>query len=545
MRNKPDNDVLIVGAGPTGLVLAIVLARGGVRPRVIDKRAAASPYSRAIIVHARTLELYAALGLAETALALGQKVDGLSPWIRGKPAAAIELGDFGAGLSPYPFMLSLSQDVHERMLEAHLAALGVAVERGCELEDYAEVGDGVVATLRRASGRREIVTARHICGCDGFHSTTRDIAGIGFPGDSYQQRFFVADVHAGGPLANGRLNVVLGRSGFLAVFPLREEGWARVIGIVPRELQDKPELDDGDIADILAAIPRLAPGTVDWTSVYHVHHRVADRFRAGSAFLLGDAAHVHSPAGGQGMNTGIGDAFNLGWKLAAVCKGRAPERLLDSFEAERRPFAQWLLNSTDRAFRYAVDPRPLPRALRLAVLPRLVPVATRVPALRRRLFKAVSQTGISYRATMAGGASHGAVAAGDRLPWVGPGAGSHRGMDPARWHLVVCGVASKDLARYAADNDLAIVEVLPARGRAQSLRRDTAYLVRPDGHIACIAWWQQTAILEAYRVAQGLTWCGQDTAPAVRATEPAKPAKGRAVALVTPAAAGQARPVNQ
>lgn len=538
LLRKPETKVLIAGAGPTGLALAIALANTGVKPRIIDRRPAPNPHSRAIVVHGRTLELYASVGLAKTAIGLGQRVDGLCPWTDGTARAAIDLGDFGAGLSPYPFMLSLSQDVHERMLEARLAEFGVTVERGCELEDCADVDDEVIATLRHADGSREVLRASFLCGCDGFHSTTREILGIGFPGGSYQQRFFVADVHASGPLANGRLNVVLARAGFAAVFPLKDDARSRVIGIVPPALQDKDEIGEADLVGVLASIPKLVVGAVDWMSIYHVHHRVAERFRHGRIFLLGDAAHVHSPAGGQGMNTGIGDAFNLGWKLAAVVSGRAPARLLETYEAERRPFAEKLLATTDRAFRYAVAPGAVARTLRLRVLPRVLSIVSPIPFLRRQLFKTVSQIGITYRGSVLSGPGGGSIAPGDRMPWVGPGRGSFRAMDGARWHLVVVGVASAKLAHFAVDAGLALIEIPPARARGTGLRRRAAYLVRPDGHIACIARRQQTALIEAYRRAHGLDWCISATAgkrlPAA--------AKERPLASVTPAAAALAQP---
>lgn len=521
---QADTEVLVVGAGPTGLALAIALANAGLRPRVIDRLPAVNPKSRALIIHARTLELYASVGLAKELLARGSKVRDLAAWVGNRAVATLSLADFGAGQSPFPFMLSLSQDIHERILERCLASLGIAVERGCVLDDYAEVDEGVVATLRHADGRKEILTAKYICGCDGFHSTVRDVAGISFDGDAYTERFFVADVQACGPAVDGRLNVILGASRFAAAFPLEEEGWTRLIGVLPHELSDKDELDRSDIEQIATALPHLELKALGWTSVYHVHHRVAARFREGRAFLLGDAAHVHSPAGGQGMNTGIGDAFNLAWKLAAVAQGRAPVSLLETYESERRPFALRLLQTTDRAFRYAIDPRPLVRAARLRVLPLLLPVGLRMSWVRQRLFRTVSQTAVSYRARGAGGR----LKVGDRMPWLGPEHGVHEARVGLRWQIVTLGAPSDQLARYAAEHHLNLVTV-PSECCRSGLRRGSAYLLRPDGHVAQLTDDQSPGPFEDYRRIQGLKWRRDATSVVPFSDVASKDLRGRPV----------------
>ncbi len=235
------------------------------------------------------------------------------------------------------------QDQHERLLIERLERLGVSVERRTGLVSFTDEGERVIARLRGPAGQDETCEANYIAGCDGAHSTVRDTIGTGFPGDTYRQLFYVADVEAAGPPLNGELHVDLDEADFLGVFPLAGKGKARLIGTVRDERADRADiLKFEDVSDRAIKHLKVDVQKVNWFSTYHVHHRVAEHFRKGRAFLLGDAAHIHSPAGGQGMNTGIGDAINLAWKLAAVLRGHAPDRLLGSYEAERIGFARRL-----------------------------------------------------------------------------------------------------------------------------------------------------------------------------------------------------------
>ena len=208
---------------------------------------------------------------------------------------------------------------------------------------FTDEGDRVVASLRGPDGRDEDCEASYIAGCDGAHSLVRETLGTGFPGGTYRQVFYVADVEAAGPSIDGQLHVDLDEADFLAVFPLAGEGRARLIGTVRDERADRADtLKFEDVSRRAIDHLKVQVKTVNWFSTYHVHHRVTEHFRSGRAFLLGDAAHIHSPAGGQGMNTGIGDAINLAWKLEAVLTGRAPDNLLDTYETERIGFARRL-----------------------------------------------------------------------------------------------------------------------------------------------------------------------------------------------------------
>src|ERR1700724_2959031 len=394
----PQTDVLIIGAGPTGLVLALWLTKLGVKVRIIDKTAEPGTTSRALAVQARTLELYSQLDLAEAVVAGGHRVPAVNLWVRGEPAARLAFENIGSGLTPYPFLHMFPQDQHERLLIQRLQALDVEVERKTELIGFAEQENGVVARLRGPEGQELDCAASYIAGCGGARSIVRETNGTGFPGGTYRQIFYVADVEATGPALNGEFHIDLDQADFLGVFPLAGPGRARLIGTGRDERADRADtLTFRDVSDRAISHLKVEIRNVNWFSTYHVHHRVTQHFRERRAFLLGDAAHIHSPAGGQGMNTGIGDAINLAWKLAAVLDGRAPDRLLDSYEAERIGFARRLVATTDRIFSFATAEGPIADIMRTRVAPVLIPVAASFERVRNYLFRTVSQIMGNYR----------------------------------------------------------------------------------------------------------------------------------------------------
>src|SRR5580704_4090408 len=346
-----DTDVLIIGAGPTGLVLALWLTRLGVRVRIVDKTTEPGTTSRAVAVQARTLELYNQVDLADAVVERGRTAVAANLWVAGRKAARALFGDMGVGLSPFPYALIFPQDEHERLLIDRLSEVRVEVERRTELLGFEDVAGRVRARLKRPDGVQEVCDAAYIAGCDGAHSTVREALGIGFPGGTYDHLFYVADVEASGAVMDGEVHVGLDKSDFLAVFPLKGERRARLVGTVREEVEHQHDnLSWNDVSQHVMEWMHIAIARVNWFSTYRVHHRVADHFRMGCAFLLGDAAHIHSPVGGQGMNTGIGDAVNLAWKLAGVLHGQANASLLDSYEPERIAFARRLVATTDQAF---------------------------------------------------------------------------------------------------------------------------------------------------------------------------------------------------
>src|SRR5204863_116573 len=320
-----------------GLRLASHLFRRGVRARIINRHAGPARESRALGVQARTLEIYSHLGIADQAVALGKRADGAVLWAQGRRAARVPLGDIGRDVSPYPYLLVLGQDDNERLLGEALRAQGMAVEWNTELVGLAQDTDHVTATLKNPGGTRSEVTVPWLAGCDGARSSVRQLSGIAFEGAPYQHVFFVADVQMTGSMIPDVLNVYLWRSGFHLVFPMRGTDHWRIVGILPPHLRGRDDLTFEDTIPSLRheAGAELSFQSCNWYSTYRIHHRRAARFHDRRCFLLGDAAHIHSPVGGQGMNTGLQDAYNLAWKLALVVSGRAGAALGHSYEDER------------------------------------------------------------------------------------------------------------------------------------------------------------------------------------------------------------------
>ncbi len=484
----PDVEVLIVGAGPTGLVLALWLTRLGVRVRIVDKTAGPGTTSRAVAVTARTLELYRQVGLADAVVEGGVQVPAANLWVRSRRAARLPFGRMGEGLTPFPFMLTFPQDAHERLLVERLEAMGVAVERRTGLVRFDQGPDGVRATLAREDGSGEACTSAYLAGCDGAHSTVREALGIGFPGGTYEQVFYVADVDGSGPATDGEIHVDLDDADFLGVFPLKGPGRVRLVGtVLGATTGGRAGLTFDDVRGRATEHLGLAIGRVNWFSTYHVHHRVASRFREGRAFLLGDAAHVHSPVGGQGMNTGIGDAVNLAWKLAAVRAGAAVDGLLDTYEAERIGFARRLVATTDRAFTLVTKQGPIARRVRTRLVPLVAPLLFRPASVRRLLFRTVSQIGLAYRESPLSEGAAGPVRGGDRLPWArtGPHGDTFDPLASLTWQVHVPGEPRPGLAEACDALGLPLhVVAWGPEARRSGLRRGALYLVRPDGYIA-------------------------------------------------------------
>ena len=499
-----DIDVLIVGAGPTGLMLANQLCRRGVRTRIIDRHSGPAQQSRAMAVQARTLEIYARLGIADRALALGQRGGAANMWARGRHGARIPLGDIGQDLSPFPFVLMLGQDANELILGERLADSGLAVEWNTELVEMEQRADHADVTLRMPDGSLSRVTAAWVAGCDGVHSAVRRLNEIGFPGAPYEQVFYVADTEATGPMKPNELNVYLFRDGFHLFFPMRGRDRWRAIGILPKALRDREDLA---FDDIVSAVTQevgagLSFARCDWFSTYRIHHRCAERFRKGRAFLLGDAAHVHSPAGGQGMNTGLQDAYNLGWKLGLVTTGQADPALLDTYDAERRPVAERLLRTTDRMFTMLVSDGWIAALLRTRLIAKVAALAMKRSRTRTLAFRTISQIGIRYRDSLlsrtAGYLPADGPHAGDRFPWIelvlkagAPSQDLFDRLDDTRFHLLVFGQpeAALEAGALQLPSGLVDITVVPSNAAndaalAQArIPQPSFFLLRPDGYI--------------------------------------------------------------
>jgi FAD binding domain len=332
--------------------------------------------------------------------------------------------------------------------------------------------------------------------------------GTGYPGGTYRQLFYVADVAASGQPIDGELHVDLDEADFLAVFPLAGTGRARLIGTVRDERAAHPEtLKFTDVSDRAIDHLKIKVEAVNWFSTYHVHHRVTEHFRNGRAFLLGDAAHIHSPAGGQGMNTGIGDAINLAWKLHMVLAGRAPDALLDSYEAERIAFARRLVRTTDRVFTLATADGAVAEVIRTRVVPLLSPLLAKLRAGREWMFRTVSQLTINYRHSSFSQGEAGEVHGGDRLPWVAEdGIDNHAPLAAAAWQVHVYGEAGEAL-RASCDELNVPLHVFGWRAAygAAGLCRDALYLLRPDTYVALADRGASVDTLRGYVAARRLT----------------------------------------
>lgn len=500
MSFNMDIDVLITGAGPTGLMLANQLGRRGVRVMIVDRHSGPAQQTRAMAVHARTLEIYSKLGIAEHALKLGRRGNGANMWAAGKRMARIPLGEIGKHVSPFPFVLMLGQDDNERIMGEHLTQWGISAQWNTELVAFEQAADCVNATLKLPDGSLRKVTAAYLIGCDGGHSTVRELSGIKFLGAPYEHVFFVADTEATGDMVPDELNIYLWRDGFHLFFPMRGKDRWRVIGILPKKLRSRDNVGFGELSpDIQQEVgANLDFKACSWFSTYRIAHRAAEKFRDRRCFLLGDAAHVHSPMGGQGMNTGLQDAYNLAWKLALVVNGQANEKLLDSYEAERLPVARRLLSTTDRAFTLLVSEHWLAGLFRTRILAKIAAFAMTFERSKRIAFQTVSQTGISYRQsplsqTLAGLPASASVA-GDRFPWLqlkfqidGLVEDLFQKMDDTRYNLIVIGQSAPE-ETLKLDGLVTTLVIPDDAHNTQELARvgisePAFYLVRPDGHI--------------------------------------------------------------
>lgn len=507
-----ETSVLVVGAGPTGLMLAVQLARRGVPVSLVDRNPGPSRATKALGVQARTLEIYDRLGIAGPAVDLGTRATGANLWADGRRVARLPLGDIGRELSPYPFLLILGQDDNERLLADALRRLGVEPQWSTELVALEPSADRVLATLKLADGTLRQVSAGWIAGCDGAHSTVRRLRNIGFPGAPYEHVFFVADTIATGPMVPNELNVFLWRGGFHLFFPMRGADHWRVVAILPPALRGRDDVDfDAVVPAIRAEVgPQLSFRGCNWFSTYRIHHRRAERFRDGRCFLLGDAAHIHSPVGAQGMNTGLQDAYNLGWKLALVAGGRADARLLDSYALEREPVAERLLATTDRAFTLVVSDSWLAGLFRTRILARILAFAMGRERLRRLAFRTISQIGIHYRSSPLSrpqaGQPKDAPQSGDRFPWLrlsferGASTEDLFGrLDDVRFNLLLFGQP----APTAIDDRVLVHRIPDSPGNDRELARAAVpkpsfYLLRPDGHIALAGTAFDPAAVEHY-----------------------------------------------
>ena len=415
--------MLIVGAGPTGLTAANILAQSGVKVRVAERDAGPIDESRALLVHGRTQEFFDKLGLSEDFLERGQALDGVNVMVGGHSSGHIPIvGD--ETKTPYPYPVVFEQSRTQRLLLEGLAREGVAVEWGTKFTGFTQDAQGVGATLE-SGGQTQRVRARYLIGADGASSAVRHAANIPFEGSTYEHAFFLADFDMDWDLGHDKLYLNVTKDYFFAFFPMYGENTYgekqfRIIGTLTPEQSQWDEISLAQIETIVNENGVEAKlFNARWTSIYLIHKRHAPYFRERRVFLAGDSAHIHSPAGGQGMNTSIGDAVNLAWKLAAAVKGEANDALLASYETERYPVAQYILKMSDRNFDIEATTNPFMKCFRLLIAPVASKLLRTLPAGRNFMFDYLSQIAIGYPESPAVQTADGAqeVGAGERAPY--------------------------------------------------------------------------------------------------------------------------------
>ena len=519
-----DTDVLIVGGGPTGLTLAAHLARHGVATRIVDRAQDRAHESRALAIQPRTLEVLAPLGVAESLVTLGNPGVKLQIHTRMR-TVALPLFDLGLADTAHPYLLFLSQAVTEQVLGDHLQSAGLEVERRVTFVGLRQQSDSVSALLRR-DGEDFQVNARYIVGCDGAHSAVRDAAGIPFEGSAYPQTFLLADLEADGIEADAA-HVFLSRHGMLFFFPLATPATWRLLVRQP----DGPPggTEPPPLEETQALVDSYTGGSVRlrdpvWATRFGLAHRSASRYREGRVFLAGDAAHVHSPAGAQGMNTGIQDAVNLAWKLAGATRGDSADDALDTYDLERRPVGRAVLRLTDRAYEVSTSTNRLVGFARTRIAPTALQLVSRFGAGRAYAFRRIAELDVRYRRSplsVNGPGSPGSgIRAGDRLPdgfvsLDGRVVRLHAAIAGPRWTLLLCGpvsawptnasdhISSGTVAtrRLSADPEQDVLRVSDddlLRRLGLTMTEAAHLLVRPDGHLGYRARGHDLTGLTAY-----------------------------------------------
>jgi 2-polyprenyl-6-methoxyphenol hydroxylase-like FAD-dependent oxidoreductase len=566
MSAHNDVPVVIVGAGPTGVMLAIELARRGVEVRVLDKQPARSPETRAIGIHARTLEVFQQVGIVDEFLDLGHRVNGFSIHTR----AGHRLGArFGLVESPYPFLLTLSQADTQRLLEQKLVSLGVRIERSVEVTAVHQDASGCALTVCADEPRARTITADWLVGCDGARSIVRRGLGIAFDGDDYSQDWLMAEVSIDWPFRRDHFHVFAYTPSVLPAFPLPGERWRVFVPQVPGRAvaeREAPTIEEIErlVVERGPAGVRISDPTL--LAAFRCYRRRTKIMRSERVLVAGDAAHVHSPAGGQGMNTGIQDAFNLGWKLAMVARGQSSQVLLDSYQAERVPIAEGVLALTHGLVRMFTITSPRTRWLR----DRLLPAAMAIPAAERAYINRLAQVSPKYKggplSAPGGRARSAGVASGERLPDV---AGLEHDGKPVRpldllsssTHtlLVMTGrhggsaAAGEAAARFARWDRLVRTVVISSGSmpggvcdpdlrahRRYGALRGRLLLVRPDGYLARQAPLSRAEVLEAYL--EGLTQAGVNRPPGRRSSRRPRRVRASGGRRGSPRVAGSRRP---
>jgi len=493
-----DVDVLIAGAGPSGLMLACQLILHNISFRIIDKKASPAIHSGALIIHARTLEILDQIGLAKKAIEAGIIARSIHFRFNSQKIKIIDISRFGLDLTRFPFFLMIEQWQTENLLIEFLKAKYFSIENNTELVDFTSNDELVSSEIRTENGEIQVIKSRFLIGADGNNSLVRKKLGIPFHGKTHQQKLFITDCEARLPLTGQEILFSFTNGYTLGCFPLTDNRW-RIDGLIAL-IQQKVDASFEDVKDFFAAnidsgFELLNP---QWFSVFRSHSRCAESFRQKQCFLVGDAAHVHSPVGAQGMNTGIQDSYNLAWKLAFYIKGKATDKLLDTYEGERRPLALNMIRYTDYAYSVMTSGSFPARLFRLHLVPHILPLVIarfqKNTSMQIPIFKAVSGIGIRYKNNLPDDhfPAH-APKPGERLPYVKEPTNILYSLNSKSFHLIVFGKAVlPEPFQAVIDENNEAISVKHIRKEVGTLQlfntfgiEDSGwYLVRPDLYIA-------------------------------------------------------------
>ncbi len=402
MNITTNTDVLIVGAGPTGLMLASQLAIHKTSFRIIDKTEDHTTQSRALVIQARSLEILDQMGIADRAIQRGKNTKAIGAFFNGRKVLRVTVDNMGAGLTKFPHLLMLEQSHTESILVEFLNDHNHHVDRQTELKSLSQNNHCISAILKLPDGKEETITAKYLVGADGAKSVVREQLKISFGGKTYEQSLFVLDCKAKVDIPDSEMYLAFSAKAFSGFFPLTNGRW-RILGNMPKELEGKKEIIFEDIERDYSERIRMNVKLYDpqWISAYHAHHRYASTFRKGRCFLAGDAAHIHSPVGAQGMNTGLQDAYNLAWKITLALSGKAKDSLLDTYTEERITIARNLVRSTDRIFNVVASESKLISVFKLYIIPAVLkviaPLFQKLKFVQQLAFKMVSEIGINYQ----------------------------------------------------------------------------------------------------------------------------------------------------
>lgn len=465
-------DVLIVGAGPVGLTMASFLQHYGVSFRIIDKKDQPTQTSNAVGVQARTLELLEEIDLSEKITAGGRHIRSAYYFMHQKKIGTL---DFNAVQSRYPYVCCIPQSKTEAIFNEHLTQNGISIERSTTLENLEKTNHGLIATISNAQGS-ETIQAKYVIACDGYHSTVREFSNVKYQGKDLKYRFLMIDspITWDQPLDSMYIAVANGLA--LAMFPMKES--VRMIADVSKSKQFKA-LDQAD-EKVFAEIAKQCLGTTTmkigkplWQSAFWIHERLSNHYRDGNIFFMGDAAHAHSPAGGQGMNTGMQDAINLAWKLSLTIKHNASKKLLDSYETERRPVAETLITNASKATNIMLSNNPLYRLVRKFIFPRLLGMKS----FKAAMSTAIAEVNINYRKSpLVSGSGQGNIKPGMRI------AALHTPLKSKHLLIDATGDASGQLNNYQH-----MIDVVDPTQAPDELKNLKGYcLIRPDYYVAYV-----------------------------------------------------------